>query len=93
MSGGLQLNCVITSRQDIKIHFLTFQMDCNGIILLRVDMALQFISLHVMWITTKLYFASSHGPTLYFLTCEVDCNEIELLRVDVALHFISLHIR
>jgi len=39
MSGGLKRNCIITSSHDINIYFLTFQVDCNGIILLLVVIA------------------------------------------------------
>ena len=56
MSDGLQRNYIITSNHDITPYFLTFQLDFNENILLRVNMALQFISLQVRWIATKLYY-------------------------------------
>ena len=55
LSALLQQNYVITVKHGITIYFLTRLVDCNEIILLRVVMALQFISLHVRWIATKLY--------------------------------------
>jgi hypothetical protein len=57
-------------------------------------MASQFISLHVSWIATKLYYCGkSWHYIFYFLTCQTDCIEIILLRVVMALHFISLQVR
>jgi hypothetical protein len=56
MSGGFQRNCIITSSHVISIYFLTSQVDCNEIISLRVVMALDFISFHLRWIATKLYY-------------------------------------
>ena len=56
LSALLQQKYIITVKHGNKIYFLTSQVDCNEIILLRVVMALHFISLHDSRIPTKLYY-------------------------------------
>ena len=38
LSGGLLRNYVITSRHGITIYFLTGHVDCNEVVLLRLEM-------------------------------------------------------
>ena len=53
ISVGLQRNYIIAGSRGIIVYFLTCQVDCNEIILLRVDMAVILIFLQVKWITWK----------------------------------------
>ena len=83
----------MTSSNGITLYFLTYQVDCNEIILLRVFMALYFISLHVRRIATNLRYLEYSWHYKFLKSCQEDFNEIVLSRVVMALAFISVHLR